>query len=343
MSSNQPPSMFELIDQLPDQLAGSRSLLERAGLPRLETPRRILVCGMGGSAAAGTLVRGIYEQQVEVLVARRYAPPIPWTRDSFLVFSSYSGDTEETLSAYDQLRQRAPSAPRVVISSGGSLVRRAVEDGVPVLRLPPGLPPRASLGWGLGGLVRLLGHLGLVEHAERELESAVERLRRGVDRWTSGGEDDRLQRLAERLAGRLPVLYAADGMPGAVAERWRAQLNENSKCLVSTALLPELDHNEVVGWDQRTDARGAAFVLALRDEEDHPRVQRRFEVTRDVLGDRVADWVELRAEPGDRLARAMDLVQQGDYLSAHLAAAHDVDPTPVRRIDELKARLGDDS
>jgi glucose/mannose-6-phosphate isomerase len=188
-----------------------------------------------------------------------------------------------------------------------------------------------------------LGRTGILADAGTEIVRAVQRLAEGVARWGPEQIDPRAneaRRLALRLRDRLVLLYAGSGLAEAVAWRWKAQLNENAKCLAYVSTLPELDHNEVVGWERETPARPHVTVLAIRDAAEHPRVSARFRVTRDVLGSRVTGWEEIRGEPGARLERAMGLVQLGDYVSVYLAGLHEVDPMPVERIDELKRRLG---
>jgi glucose/mannose-6-phosphate isomerase len=230
----------------------------------------------------------------------------------------------------------------VVISSGGELVERARAAGVPHLSLPPGLPPRASLGHGVGVLCALLERVGDPGLAH-QVPEAVAVLESGSHRWGLVGEptDDALEILARRLDGRLPVLWSGCRLTHAVARRWRAQINENSKLLVSTAELPELDHNEVVGWGQATAAREQVRVVALRDESEHARVALRFAATREALGLDVEAWSERHAQPGGPLARMMGLVQEGDVLSCLLAREASVEPVAVEVIDRIKRALGD--
>ena len=151
--------------------------------------------------------------------------------------------------------------------------------------------------------------------------------------------DESLESLARRLDGRLAILYSGCRLTHAVACRWRAQLNENSKLLVARAELPELDHNEVVGWGQKTVVREQARVIALRDESEHPRVGLRFAATREALGLTGDMWSERHAQSGSPLARMMGLVQEGDVLSCLLARQAGVDPVGVDVIDRIKGQL----
>jgi glucose/mannose-6-phosphate isomerase len=334
--------MWERIDTLPQQLRETQGLVDSAELTAFPKTCRVLVCGMGGSAAAAALIAGVYESSFETRVSRRYDPQPRWAENALVVFSSYSGNTEETLAAYERLADRCPA--RVVITSGGELLERARRDDVAVVTLPAGWPPRSTLGWGVGVLVRVLERAGHIEEAEPELNAAISRLEEGRERARrtcvpGEARSSVVHELAELLDGRLPFIYASDGLTEAVAQRWRAQLNENAKMLVGHALLPELDHNEVVGWELDSEARSQVSVIALRDEEEPLAVTERFDITREILAERVERWTDVRSSSGARLARAMELVQLGDYLSVVLADRHGVDPTPVEVIDSLKKRL----
>jgi len=334
--------MLELVGALPDQLAHSRGILDGLDLPVTLARRRVLLSGMGGSAAAASLAAGILDgQSTQLVVNRRYRLPMWVDEDCLLIFSSYSGNTEEVLACWEEAEERLPRAPRLIISSGGALSAAAELKGVPWVPLPGGLPPRASLGYGVGALFGLLGRLGLFHAAEEGLAEAEELLRIGNERLgpqRNSGENP-AHRLSKRLYGKLPLIYSGEGMPAAVAQRWRAQINENGKALAYCNVLPELDHNEIIGWEVPTRVRAETCVVALRDRGDHVRVQRRFELTRSILGARVPGWEVVESQGNSPIARAMSLVQFGDYVSVYLAEAGGVPATPVAAIEELKEKL----
>lgn len=339
-------SMLELVAELPDQIAACSSLLDGAKLPDVEGVRRVVVCGMGGSGAAGDLARGTLGRgRIAIETHRTYALPDHVDSSCLLVFSTYSGETEEVLSAYEDARSRFSGCARMVITSGGALAERARDDGVGLAVLPGGYPPRAALGFGVGVLFGLLSRLGLVDHldVEEQLREAVDVLREGNARYGDSrpASENRAKALARKLHGKLALLYAANGPTEAVAWRIKAQINENAKVLATVGVFPELNHNEVVGWEVATPARQHALVVALRDREDHPRIQRRFEITQDVLGDRVLEWENVESVGESLLARVMSLVQFGDYLSVYLAREYGVDAREVALIDRLKTRLAE--
>ncbi|MBK9775054.1 MAG: bifunctional phosphoglucose/phosphomannose isomerase [bacterium] len=342
--------MFRLVAALPDQLRASAALAGLDTVAAAPGVRRLVLCGMGGSAIAGDLVQPLLAAgQVSLTVWRDYGLPA-WTGpDDLVICASYSGHTEETLAAYAEAGRRG--CRRLAIASGGELVTRAGVDGVPAVTLPGGLPPRASLGYGLGALTRVLGRLGLVGAAGDLVEAAAATLDRadaarrhpwGPGADTAGGDPDGnppAEALARELAGRVPVIYTCGGESHAVGLRLRAQLNENSKVPALLAAFPELDHNDLVGWCLDGDDRRRFVLLILRAADEHPRTTLRVGLTRDLLAGQFAAIHELRGGGADALSRVMSLVQYGDYLSCHLAEVRQVDPVPVERIIRLKEAL----
>lgn len=347
--------MFRLIHQLPDQLEASSRL---AGLDDLARPAalftRILLCGMGGSAIAGDLVQPLlHHQPVALDVWRDYGLPHWVTAETLVIVASYSGNTEESLSALAEARNRGCSL--IGITSGGLLAAAAAGEGgdpFPVVTLPGGLPPRASLGFGLGALVRVLAVLGLVQDVEAEADEAV-RVLRELDPVrlspAAGPETPPVtldpggmlgaRRLAETLEGTVPVLYTVGREALGAGVRLKGQINENSKCPACLGVFPELNHNDLVGWELTEDQRGRFVLLILGGNQDNERLNARVAVTRQLLG---TDFPEIHVlhPVGERsLARVLSLVQYGDYLSCHLAHVKGIDPVPVDRIARLKDHL----
>lgn len=334
-------AMADLVATLGDQLRASFAATRALDLPRFDGVRRVRIYGMGGSAAAAeVLAATLADGRFEVSIVRGYQPSVPATDDTLHVFSSYSGATEETRSCFEHVTAAHASIRAVAMGSGGPLAEAAEAAGMPLLAVPGGLPPRASLGHGVGCLAGLVAHVGLAPDVESDVAAAADRLDAGVEALAlREGASPALEEWTARLAGRLPVVYAGAPVSIAAMRRLRAQFNENAKMLVATAELPELDHNEIVGWGHATAARDEMVVVALRDPAEHPRVARRFAVTRDVLADRVPAWFENAPADGPALARAFESIQWADALSVSLAAAHGVDPMPVAAIDTLKDRL----
>ncbi|MEN8005680.1 MAG: bifunctional phosphoglucose/phosphomannose isomerase [Candidatus Krumholzibacteriota bacterium] len=354
-SSDGTEHMFGLVHALGDQLLDSAHLAGLDGVePLPEGCGRIVLCGMGGSAIAGDLVQPLLAAgSVSLQVWRDYGLP-HWVGPSDLVIcSSYSGDTEETLSGAREAASRG--CGRLAITSGGSLGDMASQEGFPAVILPGGLPPRASLGLGLGALVRCLGRLGLIADAAGAISGAARMLNEHRDSRLSpvsadGGETPATAadpegniaaaELAAVLQGKTAVIYTAGTEAHAAGLRLKAQLNENSKVPACLASFPELNHNDLVGWSLAPADRDRFVLLILRGLSDNPRIDRRVELTRRLLDGEFREIHEITSAASGVLERTMSLVQYGDFLSCHLARLTGVDPLPVDRITRLKEELG---
>ncbi|HEY8498406.1 MAG TPA: bifunctional phosphoglucose/phosphomannose isomerase [Limnochordales bacterium] len=338
-----PYGMLRLIEGLADQVAAGYEAGRRAVA---EAPsggfRAVVVAGMGGSAIGGDLLKGAAADlsPVPVEVVRDYRIPAYVDEHTLFIASSYSGNTEETLAAQEEA---ARAGARVVaLTSGGRLGDVAAQKGWPVARIPSGLPPRAALGYSLFAALGIMEAAGLLPEMEAAVEQTVRALAEVRDRCAMRRplRDNPAKQEAVELVDRLPVVYGSSGIGAAVAYRWKTQFNENSKHPAYWTSLPELDHNEVVGWEAPPPgvARQLRLIL-LRTGDESPRMLRRFEATRRILEGRASGLAEYAGWGDGHLARAMALLHLGDYVSYYLAIAKGVDPTPVRFIDRLKAEL----
>jgi glucose/mannose-6-phosphate isomerase len=326
-----------------EALAWVRSLLGyRRGYHRAadRRPRAVGFAGVGGSAFAGDVVRALMlgRASIPFEVIRDYRLPAWIGPDALLIASSYSGDTEETLAAYDEAIAR--EVPTWVITSGGELQARADASGAPVFRLPQGLPPRAALGHSLPPALLGVGLLAELDTDElaREIQAVAERLM-GWGAAGNGDRDKQARELAERLATGIPVFYAAAGLYEPAAVRWRSQLAENAKMLSFHHLLPEMNHNEIVGWQENAELLRRGRAVFLTGSHEHPRVMRRIEITAELISG-VAGGVEVvRPRRGTPLEELLGLVLLGDYVSLYAALVHGVEPLPVDRIAHLKSAL----
>jgi glucose/mannose-6-phosphate isomerase len=323
-------------------------LREAVGMGR-ETPlsvevegvTAVAVVGMGGSAIGGEMALGYLSGSLSVplSVVRDYRLP-GYVGPSTLVYvSSYSGNTEETLSAYEEARARGA---RIVCSTtGGEVGRIAGAEGHDVVGVPAGYPPRAALGFSLVPLLFVLARLGLAPDPTGDVEDAIVVVEDGVARMGLAvpEEQNGAKQLASWFRGHVPVVYGTAPGTSVVANRWCGQLSENSKVVAHRNELPEMNHNEIVGWSGSRPMGGDARVVFLRDVDDHPRVARRIDITRDEIAAAGAEVREVESLGSTRLGRLMSLVQVGDFVSFYLAALEGVDPTPVAPIDRLKKEL----
>jgi glucose/mannose-6-phosphate isomerase len=328
------------ITDLGNHLRDALWRVDSAGIAPVDAPGGLVVAGMGGSAVGGRLAAAALGDRLRrpLAVADGYALP-PWAGPSTLVLcSSYSGGTEETLASYDDARERG--APLLAATTGGALAERARRDGVPVIPLPGGFQPRAAVGYALVSALEAAALCGAAPALRDEVEGAAALAERLAAEWGPGGPDDGAAKaLARRLHGTVPVIAGAE-LAAAAAYRWKCQINENACLPAFASVLPELDHNEVVGWPA-ANGHGPFSAVFLEDPEAHPRNALRAELTAAIAGEGAAVVERVTAQGATRLERLVFLVFLGDLVSLYLAVLGGVDPVSVDPIDALKAQLAE--
>ena len=313
------------------------------GLPNATGVDSIVVLGMGGSGVSGDVIRSVVEPRLPVpfTVIKSYGPLPEWIGRNTLVFAvSYSGSTEETVAALEEAHQRGCRA--VTISSGGPLAEMAKGYGLAHVRIPTGLQPRASLGYLTLPILSVLVTVGLVPEMQDDIDEAVQVLADLGSRChrKRSVEENPAKDLAARIAGRIPVVYGGHGLGATAAYRFKCDLNEYGKTPAFWGEIPELDHNEIVGWNQLADVTSSKFVLILlRDQADHERVKLRFELTRELIEGNLAEVIELPAEGASPLARILSLILVTQLAAIYVGLGYGVDPGPVEVIMKLKGQL----
>ncbi len=334
-------NMFGALWGLPEQCEDAWRLGMEGPLPSAGAVSNILVTGLGGSAIGGDLLRTYTSGKMPVPVAvnRDYLLP-EYVDSSTLVFAiSYSGNTEETLSAYAEARSRGASI--LALTTGGKLKEQAQKDGVPVIVIPGGISPRAATGYLFLPMLAVLQRMGLLTGMENEVKSLVrllEEIRESL-RPESPVETNLAKQLAGKLHNRIPVIWGVGSNTEVVAQRFKGQINENTKAPAYWNVFPELNHNELVGFEVPQELLEKLHIVMLRDEDDHPRVSIRMDVTRGIVAKAVSGVEEIKSTGEGKLARLYSLIYTGDYTSVYLAALYGIDPGPVKIIDYLKSEL----
>jgi len=332
--------MLGAVASLPDQARTSYAVGRALDtLPSLDGVAAVTYCGMGGSAVAGDVLRSLFRARLGVPIEVNRSPDLPgYCGPSTLVVAcSYSGGTAESLDAYAEALARG--CRTLVLTSGGELAARAAAAGTPIVRVPDGLMPRAAIGHLAFGLLGALGSAGLLPRLDADVDEAIEEMERLVGDLEpdAGSERNAAKRVAAAIGDRVPVIWGAEGFAAVAANRWRTQWNENAKMPAFSAALPELDHNEVVGW---SEGAGRPFaVVALRETDEGPDVRTRTDLSLDIARKAGAEPVEITASGRSPLARLCSLVVLGDFASTYVGLARGVDPTPIDAITELKAAL----
>jgi glucose/mannose-6-phosphate isomerase len=273
------------------------------------------------------------------MVVRDYAWPAAVRPGALAVLSSYSGATEETLALLDQAEARG--VDMVGLTTGGPLGARLSARNAPWRGLPAGLPPRAALGYSVVSLSRLLealGDPGEGDEAWREAEGVLD-AGNAVLAPAAPEAGNPAKALARAVVGRALLVHGAFGVTAVVARRWKGQVNENAKTPAFEAALPEMNHNEIVGWQALPDVHARCAAVFLADPGDAPQVARRRDVTASILEEEGVATHVVHARGTSPLARALSLVQLGVWTSYYLAVLAGVDPTPIAKIDRLKQAL----
>ena len=323
---------------LPEQLRDAMWRVESAKLEPYDAPSGLVVAGMGGSAIGGALaLAALGDRTVRpIALARGYTLP-PWTTpDTMVLCASYSGNTEETLAVYDAAG--ALGAPRIVATTGGKLAEGARRDGVAVIPLPGGFQPRAAVAYSLVVALEVAGLSGAGERLRAEIDVAAARTEQLVADWSPDGPDDSLPKeLARALHGTVAQIAGA-GLTAPIAYRWKTQINENAKVPCFVHELPELDHNELVGWEGARELGRFAAVF-LDDCDLHPRTRQRIELSRGLIASHAAGTYRVETIGETATERLISLVLLGDLVSVYMAVLRGVDPTPVLVLDQLKNAL----
>jgi len=304
--------------------------------PGASRPGMVAVLGMGGSAIGGDLLGACLLEKggPQVMVNRDYGLPAFMGKDALVFAVSYSGNTEETLSGFEQAKNRGCRI--VTISSGGMLQK--LGDPAMHIALPKGLQPRAAVAWMLVPMLGVLEDMG-VAPARADVDEAAQILEGMMKELSPSNPASKniSKAVAAEIHGAFPMIFCGPLLAPA-AKRWRTQLNENAKMLARDDVLPEMDHNDLVAWSEDPMAARCAVIL-LRDMAEHPRVARRMELTRRLGLDRARSVREVRSRGKGTLARLLSSMAVGDFASVYLAVLRGIDPTPVLVIEKLKKEL----
>ena len=338
----------KIILDFPKQFRAGLFAAERVTLPKLRLRSPIVICGMGGSASVGDLfklwLRHEYVgfSQFEVIIHRSYGLPKLEFRyfedgmwEPLIVAISYSGNTEETLSAYEAAMQKG--LPTVAISTGGKLKELAVRNHTPFIQIPPTrIPPRASFGYQFGALAALLRNLGIMDKKNHHIADLGVSLKPAA--WEAKGK-----KIAKNLSNTIPVIYASDDWKE-LAHIIKIKFNEHAKWPAFSNYFPELNHNEMVGFaslNQRpttnNQRHGLKFhTLMLRDANDHPRTKKRMELTAKLLKGGGINTTFIDIKGRTVLEKMFNTLLLGDWIAYHHAVLRGIDPAPVEMVEEFK-------
>jgi glucose/mannose-6-phosphate isomerase len=303
-------------------------------------PQTIIVAGMGGSAIGGELLKDWTRDKVAVPVevCREYSLPAYADKHTLVFVVSYSGETEESLSTFlDAIKRKCMI---ICISSGGTLHKFAEKLNVPHLRVPSGMAPRATLPYLFMPLPILLEKTGLVSDVTQEISETVKVLNQVSDANSPARllEDNFSKKLASSICGTVPVVYGF-GIYRSVAQRFKTQFNENSKVPAKWEYFSELNHNEIVGWEEARELAEHFSIILIRDDDETEVIRRRIETTKELLSKEALKIFEVGSIGKSMLAKMSSVICMGDFTSVYLAIMRGIDPTPVKTIALLKEKM----
>ncbi len=316
-------NMLKILEDFPQQCKTALELPK--GMSVSGKIDRIVVAGMGGSAIGGDLLKAyMHNSRIPVFVVRDYKVPAFVDENTLVLAVSYSGNTEETISAFEDASRK--KAKVVAVTGSGRLAGLAKK----AVKIPSsGMQPRSALGYLFFPMLGVLNNSGILDVKNNEIEEMIDVLS-NTNEFKSVGE-----KLAKKIQNRTPITYASE-LLGAVAYRWKTQFNENSKSAAFSHSFSEMNHNEIVGY--QTMKKDSFIAIFIRDREDNERIKKRMDITKEIISSK-ADVEEVFTQGDSLLSRMFSGIYYGDFASYYLALLNKIDPTPVNVIENLKKRL----
>ena len=336
-----PQDMKQAIYDFADNLRDAMAIGQGVVLKSTPAPiNNVVVAGMGGSAIGGNVNRMLLrdELSVPIYVSRNYRIPAWADKHTLVIASSYSGGTEETLSAMTDALEKGCQI--CGITTGGKLKDVLQKNDCDTVVIPAGLQPRAALAYSFVPMLYLLKGFGLVaSDIDKKLNKTADLLESLRDNYSKADDENATWLLAKSVHATIPIIYGETESTAVVAMRWRGQFSENGKMLAFHNELPELNHNEIVGWENNPELFNHLSIIWLKDKSDHQRVSMRQDVTGTILKNITKNQYEVAVSGASRFERLLHLIHYGDWVSLWCAYFHETDPSPVEKISNLKDQL----
>ena len=331
---NDPEKQFNVLRDTYRQVESAWNNKFQLGALKNKKFSSIIVTGLGGSAISADLMSNFLagELTVPFIINRNYHLPSFADKNTLLVVSSYSGNTEETISVFNE--GIIKKCGIICITTGGKIGKMALDNNIPTVKVIPGFQPRYSLGLSFFSLLKILQELIIISSQE----SIVTKI---ISLWKEKGiqfshEPNRAIDIARELIGFIPVIYSAADVTSAVGYRLKCQFNENSKLHAFHNVVPELNHNEIIGWESFQDKQFNAKLILILDKTYQPQIKKRFDITASLIS---CEKIYLESNEEDFKLRLMDLIYFGDWISYYLALFRGFDPTEIENINILKEKL----
>jgi glucose/mannose-6-phosphate isomerase len=322
-------NMYQALKDFPKQVEDAVKLAQDIRIT--EPIDKIVITGLGGSALPGEILASyLKDTPIPIFINKGYSLPEYINQNSLVFVISYSGNTEETINSYRIAAKR--NCQIVVISAGGKLKDLAEQGKKHYVKVPKptqDFQPRLAIAYQFFPILTILQNSGLIEDKSEEIQKTIATLQKPIF-------EERAKKLAETLAGKIPVIYTSDRMK-AVAYKWKIDFNENSKTQAFYNIFPELNHNEMVGW---SNLQGSYYIILIKDEDDFPRIKKRMDITKDILKKKGIPLTEILLTGSSALNKIFSAIYIGDWTSYYLALQYKTDPTPVAMVEDFKKQLG---
>ncbi|MCL5990501.1 MAG: bifunctional phosphoglucose/phosphomannose isomerase [Bacteroidetes bacterium] len=343
-------NMFDVLKNFPQQINDAINIGKKI-IPNNEIKKcdKIAVLGLGGSAIGGDLLRSYSEftkgaDHLSINVYRKYNIPNTIDENTFVIASSYSGGTEETIQSFKEALTKTKNI--IIISTGGELGKLGEENNISVIKIPSGLMPRCAIGYSFFVMLYVLMKYGYfkpeaIEETEKAIIEINEKIILKSEIYSNISDGNSAIDIAEKLVGKIPIIYSSIERMDSVNLRWRCQIQENAKNLAFGNYLPEMNHNEINAFSFPASITSHSIIIMLRDVEDNSRIKMRFDALKEILNEKVDNIIELKGDGKYLLTRMFEMIYLGDWISYYLALLNGIDPTPIPLITKLKNILSD--
>ncbi len=338
-------NMRKLLYEFPYQGNNAVALMKNIKFPaEYKEIKNIVVSGMGASSVGGDLLKNFLRDKIKLplVVNRSYTLPSWVGKDTLLLCVSYSGNTEETLNTYKMGKRSG--CKLAVISSGGELTSLAEKDFVPTVLITDNkMPPRVAFSYLFFPqvlILRMLGFIGIEDSELTEVTGTLENLREEID-INIPKNKNLAKKIAEEVYKTIPLIYTTSDYLEAVGIRWKTQINENSKWPAYSLFFPELDHNEIMGWEGYDTSMAKFSLILLKDNGESERMTKRINITCSLIKNKLAKIIDVHSRGEGLLSRMLSLLYIGDYVSFYLAMLNGVEPIEVRSITTLKRKMNE--
>jgi glucose/mannose-6-phosphate isomerase len=323
--------MKALVQNFTNQLREAKSIAEKAVLAPSSNIENIIITGLGGSGIGGTIISELISDscKVPIIVNKDYFIPAFVNSKTLLIISSYSGNTEETLSAFNQAISK--NAQIICITSGGKILELAKQHQLEFIEIPGGYPPRSCIGYSLVQLIKVLVNKGF---ADKKLFDDLEKSIVLLEKENEAIKTES-QQIAKKLTNKIAVIYSLGSTEG-VAVRFRQQINENSKMLCWHHVFPEMNHNELVGWTTKNED---LVVVTFHTSFDYERTKKRYDICKPIFAKYSNEVIDIIAKGETKLEQFLYLINIGDWITCYIADIRQIDPVEVNVIDYLKKEL----